>query len=571
MSEVKQFRLPDVGEGLTEADIVSWHVKPGDSVTLNQVIVEIETAKAVVELPSPYEGVVTELLADEGATVDVGTPIIAVDVSGEATTDGAGPDPGSATTTPAPDSTPAADSAPEHVGASAADSAPEHVGASAADSAPEHVGASAAEVTDPVIAATSTPAGAESPLQAAFEPGIHGSPAPKVERQAVLVGYGVKLGTTKRRQRKAAAQASSTAPPKPSHAPAPETTPAPASASAPAPTASSAPSPSSAPAPAQAPSPGGNGRAGVRPAAKPPVRKLAKDLGVDLAGVAGTGPDGTITREDVQAAVAAPAAAAAPLAPVAPSATPAVAPAAVSAWTAAAAGPREERVAVRGVRKHTAAAVSASAFTAPHVTEFLQVDVTAMMAAVERLRELPEFAGLRVSPLLLVARALLVAAGRHPMINSSWDEGAQEIVVKHYVNLGIAAATERGLIVPNIKDAHALSLPGLAGALAQLTATAREGKAQPADLTGGTITITNVGVFGVDAGTPILTPGEAAILAFGQVREMPWVHEGQLAVRQVTTLSLSFDHRIVDGDLGSAFLRDVGAMLADPVTMLAWG
>jgi pyruvate dehydrogenase E2 component (dihydrolipoamide acetyltransferase) len=243
----------------------------------------------------------------------------------------------------------------------------------------------------------------------------------------------------------------------------------------------------------------------------------------------------------------------------------------VSAWTAAAAGPREERVAVRGVRKHTAAAVSASAFTAPHVTEFLQVDVTAMMAAVERLRELPEFAGLRVSPLLLVAKALLVAAGRHPMINSSWDEGTQEIVVRHYVNLGIAAATERGLIVPNIKDAHALSLPGLAGALAQLTATAREGKAQPADLTGGTITITNVGVFGVDAGTPILTPGEAAILAFGQVREMPWVHEGEIAVRQVTTLSLSFDHRIVDGDLGSAVLRDVGAMLTDPVTMLAWG
>ena len=240
------------------------------------------------------------------------------------------------------------------------------------------------------------------------------------------------------------------------------------------------------------------------------------------------------------------------------------------AWTAAASGPREERVTVRGVRKHTAAAVSASAFTAPHVTEFLQVDVTAMMAAVERLRELPEFAGRRVSPLLLVARALLVAVGRHPMINSSWDEGAQEIVVKHYVNLGIAAATERGLIVPNIKDAHTLSLPGLAGALAQLTATAREGKSQPADLTGGTVTITNVGVFGIDAGTPILTPGDAAILAFGQVREMPWVHEGELAVRQVTTLSLSFDHRIVDGDLGSAVLRDVGEMLTDPVRMLAW-
>ena len=237
MSEVKQFRLPDVGEGLTEADIVAWHVKPGDSVTLNQVIVEIETAKAVVELPSPYEGVVTELLAEEGSSVDVGTPIIAVDVTGEATTEGAGR---TAAATPPP------------------------------TSAPEPAGAAAAEVTDPVTAATSTPAGAESPLQAAFEPGIHGSPAPKVERQAVLVGYGVKLGTTKRRQRKPTARAASTAPPKPSDAPAPaaETTPAPV------PTSSSAPAPVSAPAPA-APVPGENGRAGVRPAAKPPVRRLA--------------------------------------------------------------------------------------------------------------------------------------------------------------------------------------------------------------------------------------------------------------------------------------------------------
>jgi 2-oxoisovalerate dehydrogenase E2 component (dihydrolipoyl transacylase) len=296
----------------------------------------------------------------------------------------------------------------------------------------------------------------------------------------------------------------------------------------------------------------------VRPAAKPPVRKLAKDLGVDLGALAGTGPNGTITREDVQAAVAQPAAA--PFAP----------PATVAVWAATSAAGREERIAVKGVRKHTAAAVTGSAFTAPHVTEFLQVDVTATMEAVERLRELPEFAELRPSPLLMVARALLLAVARHPMINSSWDEGAQEIVVKHYVNLGIAAATGRGLIVPNIKDAHALSMPGLASALAGLTATARAGKAQPADLTGGTITITNVGVFGIDAGTPILTPGEAAILAFGQVRPMPWVYEGELAVRQVTTLSLSFDHRIVDGDLGSAVLRDIGAMLADPVRMLAW-
>jgi len=265
--------------------------------------------------------------------------------------------------------------------------------------------------------------------------------------------------------------------------------------------------------------------------------------------VAGSGPDGTITREDVQAAVAG-GAAPEPVVQIA--------------------GAREERIAVRGVRKHTAAAVTGSAFTAPHVTEFLQVDVTETMETVRRLRDLPEFAELRPSPLLLVAKALLLAVARHPMINSSWDEAANEIVVKHYVNLGIAAATDRGLIVPNVKDAHTLSLAGLAQALAELTATAREGKSQPADLAGGTITITNVGVFGVDAGTPILTPGEAAILAFGQVRDMPWVYEGELAVRRVTTLSLSFDHRIVDGDLGSAVLRDVGEMLTDPVRMLAW-
>ena len=232
--------------------------------------------------------------------------------------------------------------------------------------------------------------------------------------------------------------------------------------------------------------------------------------------------------------------------------------------------PREERIPVRGVRKHIASAMVTSAFTAPHVTGFLDVDVSETMAALRRIRDLPEFAGLRVSPLLFVARAVLVAVARHPMINSVWDEQAQQIVVRHYVNLGFAAATERGLIVPNIKDAHALTMPGLARAFAALTVTARDGRCTPADLTGGTITITNVGVFGVDAGTPILTPGEAAILAFGRIRDAAWVHDGEIAVRQVATLSLSFDHRIVDGELGSAVLRDIGQMLEDPVRMLAW-
>jgi 2-oxoisovalerate dehydrogenase E2 component (dihydrolipoyl transacylase) len=496
MAEVKQFRLPDVGEGLTEADIVTWRVKPGDQVNVNQIIVEIETAKSLVELPCPFDGVVTGLLVPEGQTVDVGTPIIEVDVGGAAA-DGQGTG-GTAEKSP-PGETPAGDSPPPAAPAADVPGAP-----GAGSRAPEDL------VPPP-------------PGQAAIEPGIHGSPAPKIERQAVLVGYGVKLGTTARRPRKKGLAAGQRSGP----------------VSVPDETES------------RGTAPAGNGQraAGVRPAAKPPVRKLAKDLGVDLGALAGTGPNGTITRDDVQAAAGA---------------------AAQAGWRAAAGAGREERIPVRGVRKHTAAAVTASAFSAPHVTEFVQADVTQTMRALEALRDLPEFAGLRLSPLLLVAKALLVAVARHPMINSSWDDAAQEIVVKHYVNLGIAAATSRGLIVPNIKDAHALSLPDLARALSALAATAREGKAAPADLAGGTITITNVGVFGVDGGTPILTPGEAAILAVGQVRPSPWVHQGALAVRQVTTLSLSFDHRIVDGDLGSAVLRDVAAMLTDPVRMLAW-
>ncbi len=478
MSDLKEFRLPDVGEGLTEADIVRWHVQPGDQVTVNQIIVEIETAKAVVELPSPYAGTVAELLVAEGVTADVGTPIISVNVgSGEP----AGP-------------APAAALAPPPV-----------------------------ETTTPSETADLVP---PPPVQLASEPGMVGSPAPKAERQAVLVGYGVKLGTTSRRTRKPAGP--------------------------PAAPAATAPAPSSAPAPA-APANGTRGHA----LAKPPVRKMARDLGVDLTALAGTGPDGSISRDDVQ--LAASGAGPSGRVPVTGSVSP-----------AAGAGAREERIPIRGVRKHTAAAMSASAFTAPHVTEFLQIDITETMTATARLRALADFADVRVSPLLLVARALLVAAARHPMINATWDDAAQEIVVKHYVNLGIAATTERGLVVPNVKDAHALSLPELARALGQLAETARAGKTTPADMSGGTITITNVGIFGVDTGTPILSPGEAAILAFGQVKDAPWVVDGELAVRKVCTLALSFDHRLVDGDLGSAVLRDVGAMLTDPLRMLAW-
>ncbi|MFC9976798.1 dihydrolipoamide acetyltransferase family protein [Spirillospora sp. NPDC127200] len=450
MGEIKQFKLPDVGEGLTEAEIVKWHVQPGDTVEINQIVVEIETAKAIVELPSPYEGVVTELSAAEGTTVDVGVPIISVDVGGGE-------------------------------------------------------GAVATPVSEPPAQAAALK---QDMVPTPDEPGMVAPEEPK--RQPVLVGYGVKPGATKRRPRKGA-------PP-----PVPE------------------------PVRDARPQPVDN----ALPLAKPPVRKMAKDLGVDLGTVKGTGPDGSITRDDVQAATRA-----------APQGVPQGVP-------ERAADQREERIPVKGVRKATAAAMVGSAFTAPHVTEFLQVDVTATMETVRRLRELPEFAQVKVSPLLLVAKAVLVAAARHPMVNSAWD--GEEIVVRHYVNLGIAAATERGLIVPNVKDAHAKSLPELAEALTRLTETARAGRTTPADMSRGTFTITNVGVFGVDAGTPIITPGESAILAFGQIRDMPWVHEGELAIRKVTTLALSFDHRVIDGELGSKFLRDVGMMLEDPVRMLAW-
>jgi pyruvate dehydrogenase E2 component (dihydrolipoamide acetyltransferase) len=475
---VKEFKLPDVGEGLTEADIVAWHVKPGDLVEDGQIIVEIETAKAVVELPCPWDGTVARLLAEEGQTVEVGVPIIAVEVG---TSDTAERAPVSAT---APAASTSEDDAP------------------------------------------------------AEESGAH----------SVLVGYGVKASSTTRRARRTAAGRPETAevPTAPEEPVEPPEVPAEPAARSQSKPAQSRPAQSK---PAQS-----------KPAlAKPPVRKLAKDLGISLAALAGSGPDGSITRDDVQRA--------------AETGTPvrsAQSGNGSRTATSATVPGGEERIAVRGVRKHMAAAMVASAFTAPHVTEFLQVDMTETMAAVRRVRELPEFAELRVSPLLFVARALLVAVARHPLVNSSWDAAAEEIVVKHYVNLGIAVAAERGLIVPNVKHADALTLPELARALQVLTETGRAGKATPADLAGGTITITNVGVFGVDAGTPILTPGESAILAFGQVKDTPWVVDGELAVRKTCTLSLSFDHRIVDGELGSAVLRDIGSMLTDPLRILAW-
>lgn len=462
-----EFPLPDVGEGLTEADIVAWKVAPGDNVTVNQILVEIETAKSLVELPSPQAGTVGALLVEEGQTIEVGTPIIRF----------GGDD-------------------------SSAEAAPASAGAPASNSE-------------------------ENPADESGE----------ADGGATLVGYGAKETSSKRRPRKGAS------------------VPAPAAAAAPAAPAAEATPPAPAAAPATPAQPASAPASPSKPLAKPPVRKLAKDLGVELSQVTPTGPRGEVTRDDVHAAANQ---------TTAPTAG-ATAPAAASASDQ---GALEERIPFKGVTKMMAKAMVDSAFTMPHVTEFLDVDVTETMAMVRRLKS-TKFLGedVKVSPLLIVAKAVAWAVGRNPRINSCLE--GDDIVVKKYVNLGIAAATPRGLIVPNIKNAQAMGLGELAQGIQDLTALARSGKTPPADQAGGTITITNVGVFGVDAGTPIINPGEAAILAFGQVRKKPWVVGDEIVPREITTLSVSADHRVVDGEIISKFLADVGRGLEDPTLMLA--
>ena len=467
MSE-SQFLLPDVGEGLTEAEIVSWKVSPGDPVAVNQVIVEIETAKSLVELPSPFGGVVGALLVSEGQTVDVGTPIITVSSEDAAT----------------------APAAPEPL--------------SEADEAAVDAAASVSHETD--------------------------EPAPE-KPGAVLVGYGAAGHGASRRRR----------------ATHPGTASIPVVAEPPAPAAERA-------AENAAPQPQ---RLTVRPEvvvthsvpviAKPPVRKLAKDLGVDLATVTPTGAIGEVTREDVlreatQASVFR------------------------NIQTPEWPNDREDRIPVKGVRKAIAASMVTSAFTAPHVSLFVDVDATRTMEFVKRLKNSPDFLGVKVSPLLIMAKAMIWAVRRNPMVNASWTD--EEIIVRHYVNLGIAAATPRGLIVPNVKEAQGMSLLELATALEQLTLTARDGKTQPADMAGGTITITNIGVFGMDTGTPILNPGEAGIVALGTIKQKPWVVDGEVRPRFVTTLGASFDHRVVDGDVASRFLADVASIIEEPALLL---
>ena len=482
-----EYRLPDPGEGLTEAEIVTWKVKVGDVIEINDIVVEIETAKSLVELPSPYAGTVTALLVAEGDTVEVGTPIIAIGDPAEATP-------------PATPATPAAsDETPMEIDLSNPAASGGGEGESLVGRMKADRGALRRPRKGPVSPSPESAAATQMQLQGAFAPGgAQSEPVVEADEPAV-----------------------------------PATPARPRDATAP---------------------------GDVRVLAKPPVRKLAKDLGVDLASLVASGPGGTVTRADVEGAAGS---AGAQGSEGAAGGSRALAGARATSSTA-----RETREPIKGVRKMMAGAMVGSAFSAPHVTEWVTIDATATVELVERLKQRREFRDVKVSPLLVLARAAVLAMRRAPEINSYWDEAAQEVVYKHYVNLGIAAATPRGLVVPNVKDAQDLSLVELAEELGRLTATAREGRTQPAEMSGGTFTITNVGVFGVDAGTPIINPGESAILCFGAIKKQPWVVGDDIVARHVTTLALSFDHRHVDGEKGSRFLADVASIIEDPATAL---
>jgi pyruvate dehydrogenase E2 component (dihydrolipoamide acetyltransferase) len=460
MSQIAYFDLPDVGEGLTEAEIVTWKVKVGDTVSVNQIIVEIETAKSLVELPCPFAGVVTQLLANEGDTVTVGAAIIGVEVS-------------------------------VATAAVTAGTAPISLHSAVAQNA---VSTEAIETVSEVSSSSAE----EKP-------------------QPNLVGYGVSAAAPSRRRRGGA----------------------PIAATAAAATLASATAP-------------GTDLIAIVPTAdvvlaKPPIRKLAKDMNVDIAKVKATGVSGEVTREDVLAAAQ-------------------VASVFKNQTTPEPKTEREERIPVKGVRKAIATAMVQSAFTAPHVSIFVDVDATRTMEYVKRLKASADFAGVKVTPLLIMAKAMIWAARRNPTVNSTWTD--KEIIVHNYVNFGVAAATPRGLIVPNVKDADKLSMLELAMALEKLAATAREGKTTPADMQDGTITVTNIGVFGVDTGTPILNPGEVGIVALGSIRPKPWVVDNEILIRQVTTIGATFDHRVVDGDVASRFVQDVASVIEEPALLL---
>ena len=530
--------MPDPGEGLTEAEVVSWLVNPGDTVKINDVLCEVETAKSIVELPSPFAGTVHSLAADEGQTVPVGGALIVID-------DGSGADQAGT------------DDAGKHGGGAAADGEEKllvgHIPASEGGRRRRRRGAGAGQQASVTRGTTQQATPDESPVAAsAHQDGLTPPSAPAGQDRSAVSPL-----------RDADPQAHGTAPqPDPSNPPRMD--------------ASTGPE---------------------HVLAKPPARRLAAELGVDLATVTGTGRDGVITRTDVkQAATDRGVTDSAPQPSdqrgatrsssdgqpqsVTPAQTSGDAQLFAQSWISRTmlggepTAPGERRVPIHGVRKVTAEAVKTSMDTKALVTAFLTCDVTSTMDLVARLRADRAFRGLRVSPLTVWCKAVTLAMRRTPVVNASWDDETGQIVHHEQVNLGIAAATPRGLMVPVVRDAQDMTMLDLAQELTRIIAVAKEGRLQPADYTGGTFSITNVGVFGLNAGTPVVNRDESAILVLGSIDRRPWVvgtgDDERIVPRWVTTMSLGFDHRLIDGEQGSTFLHDLAEILSDPTAALLY-
>ena len=469
---MKNYCMPDPGEGLTEGEVVSWQVSPGDTVKINDVLCEVETAKSIVELPSPFAGTVAKLCAEPGETVAVGAPLVTID-------DGSQDEP-EFLVGHVP-----AESGRRRRRRKCAAVSTERAREEDADTHPEQ------SVSEPQHDAEA------KPEQRLTESASRQDP-PRMDRTAHIL-------------------------------------------------------------------------------AKPPARRLAADLGVDLSQVTGTGPQGAVTRSDVKAAAHDGAAAAGYAGASCGDAE--LANLSVMSRRLLGGAPTEpdghtRKVPVRGVRKVTAKAVKDSLDTKALVTAFLTCDVTPTMELVNRLRADRRFKGLRVSPLTVWCKAVCLAMGRTPVINAAWDDAADQIVFRDHINLGIAAATPRGLMVPVVRDAQDMTMLELATEITRIVAIAKEDKLQPPDYADGTFSITNVGVFGLDAGTPVVNRTESAILVLGAIARRPWVvgtgGDERVVPRWVTTMSLGFDHRLIDGEQGSTFLHDVAEILSDPASAMLY-
>ncbi|MET9294464.1 dihydrolipoamide acetyltransferase family protein [Streptomyces sp. NPDC003077] len=543
MAEVREFALPDLGEGLTEATIVRWLVEIGEVVAVDQTVVEVETAKALVEVPCPYEGVVTARLGDEGEELPVGAPLLTVAVGESAMPPG---EPSGGVAGGAADSGGA-------VGAGSGVGSASGVGAASGVRSASGGGGGAASGGTAVRGAGAASGGAS--VNGRAPQGTAGTSADEGSGN-VLVGYGTTAATGRRRRTRPVAPhpVGETARPTAPEAPSTRWSG----------TAAIAPEVQQVTAPASRTAPHGGGVRGAVAVISPLVRRLAREYGLDLRDVRGTGPEGLILRADVERAArereSAPTGA-----PMAAGTATVVAEPAGQPVTYGRLPGEAERIPLRGMRGAAAEKFRRSRHEIPDASCWVDADATELLAA----RKAMNVPGApKVSLLALLARVCTAALARYPMLNSTVDTETNEIVRLSGIHLGFAAQTDRGLVVPVVRDAQARTVEGLSEEIARLTESARNGLLTLAELTHGTFTLNNYGVFGVDGSTPIINHPEAAMLGVGRITPKPWVVDGELAVRQVVQLSLTFDHRVCDGGTAGGFLRFVADCVERPALLL---